>query len=113
MNPTFNTIGLTTRFSEFLFLLIGTDGEVSSPLGSGFFIAPEVAMTARHVVEGLWNEFQVYQTFPKRKTEVEANFKVLALQFLGAKSEQAIWYIEKTWISEFTDTSLFISETLQ
>lgn len=105
MTPTFNTIGLTTRFSEFVFLLIGTDGEVASPLGSGFFIAPEVAMTARHVVKGLWNEFHIYEKFPKRKTEVEANFKVLALQFLGDKSEPAIWYVEKTWVSEFTDTA--------
>lgn len=105
MTPTFNTIGLTTRFSEFVFLLIGTDGEVASPLGSGFFIAPEVAMTARHVVKGFWQEFQSYQKFPKLKTEVEANFKVLAFQFFGDKSEPAVWYIEKTWISEFTDTA--------
>lgn len=103
MTPTFKTIGLTTRFSEFAFLLIGVDGEIASPLGSGFFIAPGVAMTARHVVEGLWNEFHIYDKFPKRKTEVEANFKVIALQFLGDKSEQAIWYVEKTWVSDFTD----------
>lgn len=105
MTTTFNTIGLTTRFSEFVFLLIGTDGEVASPLGSGFFIAPGMAMTARHVIKGFWEEFQIYQKFPKLKTEIEANFKVLALQFFGDKSEPAVWYIEKTWISEFTDTA--------
>jgi hypothetical protein len=38
MAQTFKTIGLTTRFSEFAFLLIGTDGEVASPRGGGFFI---------------------------------------------------------------------------
>jgi|ERR1044071_164714 hypothetical protein len=105
MTPTFKTIGLTTRFSEFVFLLIGTDGEIASPLGSGFFIAPGVAMTARHVVKGFWDQFHIYQKFPKLKAEVEANFKVLALQFFGDKSEPAVWYIEKTWISEFTDTA--------
>lgn len=105
MTPTFKTIGLSTRFSEFVFLLVGMDGEVASPLGSGFFIAPGVAMTARHVLKGFWDEFQIYHKFPKLKTEVEANFKVLALQFFGDKSEPAVWYVEKTWISEFTDTA--------
>ncbi len=62
-------------------------------------------MTARHVVKGFWDQFHIYQKFPKLKVEVEANFKVLAFQFFGDKSEPAVWYIEKTWISEFTDTA--------
>src|ERR1700716_654990 len=98
MTTTSRTIGLDTRFSEFVFLLIGFDDEMAKPLGSGFFIAPGVAMTARHVVEGFWDEFEIYKNFPKLKAEVEANFKVLALQFFGDKSEPAVWYIEKTWI---------------
>lgn len=105
MTTTFRTIGLNTRFSEFVFLLIGIDDEMAKPLGSGFFIAPGVAMTARHVVKSFWDEFEIYKKFPKLKAEVEANFKVLALQFFGDKSEPAVWYIEKTWISEFTDTA--------
>ena len=105
MTPTFRTIGLNTRFSEFVFPLIGIDDDMAKPLGSGFFIAPEMAMTARHVVKGFWREFEIYKKFPKLRVEEEANFKVLALQFLGDRSEPAVWYIEKTWISEFTDTA--------
>ena len=43
------------------FAIVGQskDRQVASAPGSGFFVAPYVAVTARHVVEALWQELNL------------------------------------------------------
>lgn len=97
-----------TNHKEFVFLLIGVDGDNAVPQGSGFFVAPGLAMTARHVVHQMWKGFQLYEgfnNFPGRKIEVEGNFGAVALQFVGEDQQQAIWHVEKAWVSDHTDAA--------
>ena len=75
------------------------------PFGSGFFIAPNLALTARHVIAEMWREYNYNPKLPFKDRELETNFKVSAYKYLAGENEPAIWYAEMVWNSEFTDIS--------
>ena len=53
---------LESPLTEDALLLLGRDGITNNPIGSAVFIAPGLALTAKHVVEEFWRLYGT-QTF--------------------------------------------------
>ncbi|SRR5713101_3720083 len=97
------------------FAIIGqsTDRQVVASPGTGFFIAPYIAITAKHVVDALWKELnlpwnQKYPTVPKK-----SDFFVKPMQLLDIRKTQrdvvAVWEITSVTPSNYTDAAfLFV-----
>ena len=101
--PSYLEIGLNNKLAEIVLVLMGDDDEQFAAFGSGFFIAPGIVMTAKHVMEEYWRTYHPSRPFPKRKTETETRFKVWGMQYKGGMAGQGLWYSEKMWIADYTD----------
>ncbi|MGB7207692.1 MAG: serine protease [Pyrinomonadaceae bacterium] len=101
----YQTVGTGHKLSEIALVLLGDDGDEFAAFGTGFFIAPGLVITAKHVMQEYWARYHYRLPFPKRKTEKETNFNVRGLQFYDSGSRQGLWYAEVMWVSDFTDTA--------
>jgi S1-C subfamily serine protease len=98
----FRSTELESPITEQALLLVGGDGAATHALGSAVFIATELAMTARHVVEEFWNRLGPGSPF-QGEQQLEARFSILAVQYPGVTSEPALWRVTFVWGARFTD----------
>lgn len=85
---------------------LSKDKQVYSALGSGFFVAPYTAVTATHVVRGLWDILEMpWRQGKYPKTSVEPAFFLAASQQVDRKNPflAAQWEITGVTPLEFTD----------
>lgn len=96
-----------TGITEHTFILVAEHEHErkKEPFGSGFFVAPNLGLTARHVFDQMWREYNYNTKLPFKERESETNIKVYAYQYLEGENEPAVWYAEMVWNSEFTDIS--------
>ncbi len=93
------------------FAIVGyTSDPIISPLGTGFFIAPYVAVTARHVVEGLWRDLALpwnQDRYPTKPRPVEDEFRVRLFQIIDptASWQLATWDVTGTTRAAYTDVA--------
>jgi hypothetical protein len=92
------------------FAIVGysSDYTLVSPLGTGFFVAPYVAVTAKHVVEGLWRELALpwhQNRYPTKPRPVDDEFKVRLFQIVDptAPWQLATWDATGTTRAGYTD----------
>jgi len=101
----FKLVGINHKLSEISLVLLGDDGYEFDVFGTGFFIAPGLVITAKHVMEDYWKRYHYGLPFPKRKVEKETNFNVRGLQFYDNGTRRGLWYSEVMWVSDFTDVA--------
>ncbi len=93
---------LDSLIPEHAVLIVGFDGARVYPGGTGIFIAPNLLMTAKHVVSECWNLFGDGTHFsgPDRR---EGEFQLLAVQHPGANTKPAVWSVRTGWGAPTTD----------
>lgn len=84
------------------------DGGEPWAVGSGVFVAPFIALTARHVLQGTWNEFEPPRRknkYPKGKERTTHSLALIQKLHAG-RSATASWVIEEAWPDDHTDIAL-------
>jgi hypothetical protein len=69
-----------------LALVAAREGVPPYPAGSAVIVAPGIALTADHVLDGLWQYFDESEDLP-------AGFSVQALQYIPGRSEPVVWHV--------------------
>lgn len=101
-----NTKRLVHRATPLTFGIFGTMGDESREGGSGIFVAPFLAITARHVTDDL---YRLADREPPRQSHQSQHaghlFQVLDWvdPNVGAKT---LWHVDRTWRSPHTDITL-------
>jgi hypothetical protein len=93
------------RITPLAFAIIGKslDGGAPWAAGSGVFIAPYLALTAKHVVEGTWNTFEPeWRRWPKAETRA-SHFLVLSQKLYVRRPVEATWAVEEATPIPYTD----------
>src|SRR5262245_28361510 len=103
-NPIFAKTELSDLITSMAVVLLADNGTVVRPVGTAVFVARELAMTARHVIEEFWNTFEA-RPRPDDGIPVDCHFRILALQFLGSPSRPALWYLTRGWCAQYTDVA--------
>ena len=67
---------LDSPITEHALLIVGYDGERVYPGGTGVFIAPNLLMTAKHVIAECWNSFGNGSPFSGDK-KLQGEFQIL------------------------------------
>jgi V8-like Glu-specific endopeptidase len=98
--PSFSETGLKSPITEFALALIARRGTDFSPSGTAIVIAPALAMTARHVVEGHWRDFEAKSLAEGEST---GTFSLQCFQVLNASDRGALWDVTRMWLSPHTD----------
>jgi hypothetical protein len=98
------------RVTPLAFAIIGKslDGGEPWAVGSGVFIAPYLALTAKHVIRGTWNEFEPEwkrNLWPKTETRT-THFLVLSQKLYVNREGEATWTVEETISIPYTDLML-------
>jgi hypothetical protein len=73
--------------SELVLALVAARAGVRPyPAGSAVIVAPGIALTANHVLDGFWQYFDESEDLP-------AGFSVQALQYVPGRSEPVVWHV--------------------
>ncbi len=98
----FKATELESPITEHALVLVGGNDIETYALGSAVFIAAELAITAKHVVEEFWNRLGAGHRFEGGRP-LEGQFSILAVQYPGASSDPALWRVSFVWGARFTD----------
>jgi len=93
---------------SFCIVARSNDGGEPWAVGSGVFVAPFIALTARHVLQGTWNEFEPQRRknkYPKGK-ERTTHSLILIQRLYASRPATASWVIEEAWPDHHTDIAL-------
>src|SRR6187200_1445366 len=98
------------RISPLAFSIIAKSVQGGKPhaIGSGVFVAPYLGLTAKHVVEGAWNEFEPEwrrNRWPKRE-ERATHFLVLSQKLYFGRPDEATWTVNEIITVPWTDLTL-------
>ena len=102
---------LFRRFSQLTLTIVGqsTDSQIIQPMGSAFFIAPYTAVTAKHIVDSLWDELRMHWErgkYPKGVVE-NAFFAVLShAPDADYPDDLARWQATSAVKSRYTDIAV-------
>ena len=96
-------IRLESPLTEDVLVLLGRNGLTNNLIGSAVFIAPGLALTAKHVVEEFWRLFGTPDVRLEHRGDKSANFEIVAIQYPGERSEAAIWMTRLVWICPQSD----------
>ena len=102
--PQFVSTELESPITEMGLLLVGRQGNMTKALGSAVFIAPELVMTAKHVVTAFWDEYGNGMPASGQRP-LRGHFCLYAVQYPGSNAEAALWHASTIWGSRFTDIS--------
>jgi S1-C subfamily serine protease len=101
----FRQVDLASDRFRNVVLLVARDpnnGEAHA-LGSGFFVAGNFVMTAKHVIDEAWARLG---QDTKRQFDVIAPFQMQAFQWPKGDGKLATWNVDSNWDSEFSDIAL-------
>lgn len=96
---------LVERAARLAFGVFGLAGSDLRPGGSGIIVAPDLAITARHVMKDLYRLEGWEPTWPGRRQHDANLFQVLD-PFDPEASPKASWYVESECLSKVTDLAL-------
>lgn len=71
-----------------LALVAAREGIAPYPAGSAVIIAPGIALTADHVLDGLWKHFEESEVGNQ-----PAGFSIQALQYIPGRSQPVAWHV--------------------
>lgn len=84
------------------------DHEVVTPIGTGFFISPYVAVTAKHIAEGLWKELAPewqQSKYPSRATNPSFSVRLFHAPDPRAPYALAEWEVTGCTRTAYTDVA--------
>lgn len=99
----------THPITEHVFMLVGTNVERTRyvSMGTGFAIAEGIAMTARHVFEELWKEFDCSgKAYGSAEIMETKNSEVFAIHFSGLERMPRLWRVTASVDAPATDISI-------
>lgn len=85
-------------------LVGGTPGAEPKAWGSAVFIAPGVALTASHVIEAYWKQFDDLGRWDDKTTT--AGFALQAFQYVRGSSQLIVWHVIAAWHSPVVDVAV-------
>jgi hypothetical protein len=97
------------RLNPLTFALTGLskDKQVYSALGTGFFVAPYTALTAAHVVRGLWDKLEMpWKEGKYPNTSLEPEFYLAAVQQVHFSNELLAAHWEVTGVTPLSYTDI-------
>ena len=103
MNPDIQETGFDGVITEVAFALIAQRLDQWYPSGTAVVIAPHLALTARHVVDDYWRQFD--QNWKLDLGNSHGDFGLLAVQALPDR-EGACWAVRRLWRSEHSDLAI-------
>jgi len=104
--PSFKETGLKSAITEFALALTALKGEYFYPSGTAVVIASCLAMTAKHVIEDYWSNFEQENL----GNNSEGSFSIMAIQVLNNGESGTLWNVTKIWLCDTTDIAfLFLT----
>lgn len=104
-DPHFRFTELPSAITDRAIVLIGDDGHTLRAIGSGVLVAPELALTAKHVMWDFWTAFQS-PIIPRGQDPISTSFRVLAMNFPGEDDNAAFGIVENMWGASFSDLAI-------
>jgi V8-like Glu-specific endopeptidase len=105
--PTFNRTELDSPITEFAISIGAYQKNEYVVSGTATFIAPHLAITAKHVIEHYWRVFKHSELkLPDSDfhQELKGNFNMIGVQFLNkGTTTPALWNVTKLFFSRITD----------
>lgn len=109
--PSFVDKPLTSSFTEYVFGLAAYKHNFYFPSGTATIIAPNLLMTAKHVVEDFYLRFDKSRiATPEigRSINLNATFNIVAIQILERGKKGALWEVRKIYLSSTTDIAFLL-----
>jgi len=100
--PSFKETPLASPITKFALMLTAVRDGFFYPSGTATIVASHLAITAKHVVQDYWREFEPKTASPG---ENSGSFLIFAIQILNNGSLGASWNISRVWLSPFTDVA--------
>lgn len=72
---------LTGLVTEYALLLLARDEDTIHTLGTGVFVSPGLALTAKHVIEESWRMYGLSDVRMERRGGQTADYEILAVQY--------------------------------
>lgn len=112
--PAFNDTGLDSPITEFtLAIKAHKDGHYYAS-GSAIIIAQNLAITAQHVIDDFFREFEGKYLDAVPNSEVAGTFHMQLFQILSNGKSGLIWNVTRLWSCNFTDIAVLrLSPTTQ
>lgn len=85
-------------------LVGGSPGAEPKAWGSGVLIAPGVGLTASHVLEAYWKQFDDLGRWDQKSST--AGFALQALQYVPGSSQPIVWHVRGAWHSPAVDVAV-------
>ena len=99
MNERFDSTPLTEVITEFALALATETVEGWTPIGTAVAVAPQLILTAKHVVDGIWEPHHL------RRPDKLSDSALIAFQVLPGATG-ALWYAKNAYFSQQTDLVL-------
>ena len=99
--PRFVPTRIDSPIMEIALLIVGIQSDIALALGTGFIVAPYIAMTATHVVREFFKQFGSGGEMSSDKTS-KGNFRLLALQY-PRPAEESFWNVKTAVWSPHSD----------
>lgn len=106
LSPIFHLSDLNTPVGQFSLVLVGDDGERMWPGGSAVIIGPQLGLTAKHVIKGMWDELSGMRDPFAGPKPLDAPFRILAIQFFPSLEEITVWTVETAVGCAYSDLSV-------
>ncbi|GAB6082426.1 hypothetical protein JCM30471_13400 [Desulfuromonas carbonis] len=104
--PTFTSTGLNSPITEFaLGIVAHKDGKYYAD-GSAIIIAPYIAITAQHVINGFFRDFEGNDIDAPPNSKLAGTFHLQLFQILDSGKSGLIWNVTQLWSCSYTDIAI-------
>ncbi len=98
-SPTFKKTGFDQPITEFALSIAALNNDKYYASGSAIIIGMNLAITAQHVIDDLFREFEGNYLDVQRDTAVTGNFALQVFQIMNNGKSALIWYVTRIWVS--------------
>lgn len=112
--PTFNKTGLDSPITEFALAIKAHKDDHYYASGSAIIIGQHLAITAQHVIDDFYREFEGEYLDATPNSEVAGTFHLQLFQILNNGKSGLIWNVTRLWSCNYTDIAVLrLSPTTQ
>jgi len=112
--PAFNDTGLDSPITEFALAIKAHRDDKYYASGSAIIIGQNLAITAQHVIDDFFREFEGNYISAPPNSEVAGSFHLQLFQILNNGKSGLIWNVTRLWACNFSDIAVLrLSPTTQ